>query len=280
MKFNVSAELGYDVRSAGTLILNIHALRTPRQAVLEETFTVDPYFRVEELAPVNCENRFVRLETGDAQNLRVSYRATVDNAFVLIPKEELDSVPVGELPSDVISYLFPSRYCPSDKLYRFANNKFGGDGNAFERVLNLTDWIFENVEYLSGSTNSSTSAFDTVTELAGVCRDFAHLGIALCRALTIPARYFTGYAHMLKPPDFHACFEAYLGGHWVLFDATRLAPLNGIVKIATGRDAADAAVASIFGEVNCSFMNVSCDTLEEFNPFYYHPEATHGLSYF
>ena len=116
----------------------------------------------------------------------------------------------------------------------------------------ITDWIHDNVEYVRGSTNSETSAYDTVTQRVGVCRDFAHLGIALCRALNIPARYFTGYAYELEPPDIHACFECYIGGTWMVFDATRLAHLNGLVRIAAGRDAADTAVASVFGAARCS----------------------------
>ena len=136
------------------------------------------------------------------------------------------------------------------------------------------------MEYLSGSTNSETSAYDTVTELAGVCRDFAHLGIAICRALTIPARYFTGYAYQLNPPDFHACFEAYIGSEWVLFDATKLVPLNGLVKIATGRDAAETAVASIFGVVNGNGMKVSCNVAEDnFQSFFYNRDRMDGISY-
>ena len=122
----------------------------------------------------------------------------------------------------------------------------------------ISDWIHDNVEYLRGSTDSMTSAFDTVTQRTGVCRDFSHLGIALCRALNIPARYFSGYAYQLDPPDFHACFECFIGGSWVVFDATRLAHLNGLVQIGTGRDAADAAVASIFGGAKCTAMTVSC----------------------
>ena len=134
--------------------------------------------------------------------------------------------------------------------------------------------------YLSGSTNAQTSAYDTVTEQAGVCRDFAHLGIALCRALTIPARYFTGYAYKLKPADFHACFEAYLGNQWVLFDATGLAPLNGMVKIATGRDAADAAVASIFGNAYGTRMTINCEVAEDnFKAYFYPSGKFEGLSY-
>lgn len=97
-----------------------------------------------------------------------------------------------------------------------------------------------------------------MTQRTGVCRDFAHLGIAFCRALNIPARYFSGYAYQLQPPDFHACFEAYIGGRWLIFDATRLAHVNGLVRIGNGRDAADAAVASIFGRVRCRTMTVDC----------------------
>jgi len=91
-----------------------------------------------------------------------------------------------------------------------------------------------------------------------VCRDFAHLGIALCRALNIPARYFAGYAYQLKPQDMHACFECHIDGRWLVFDATRLAHLNALVRVGTGRDAADAAIASIFGDARCKSMQVSC----------------------
>ncbi len=125
-------------------------------------------------------------------------------------------------------------------------------------MVAICDWIHANVEYLRGSTDSMTSAFDTVTQRTGVCRDFSHLGIALCRALNIPARYFAGYAYELEPPDFHACFECFIGGSWTVFDATQLAHLNGLVRIGTGRDAADAAVASIFGSATCRKMVVSC----------------------
>src|SRR5205085_11885515 len=92
----------------------------------------------------------------------------------------------------------------------------------------------------------------------GVWCDFAHLGIALWRALNIPARYFTGYVYQLNPADFHACFECHIGGSWLVFEATRLAHLNGLVRIGTGRDAADASVASIFGAVTCQKMVVAC----------------------
>ncbi|MEI6948414.1 transglutaminase family protein [Paraflavisolibacter sp. H34] len=279
MKFEVTADLSYTVQMPSTLMLNIHALRTPNQTVLEESFTLDPYVKAEELTSSFGENRFIRIEVSEPTDIRISYKATVDNCFRITDQQEKPAVPIAQLGPSVFPYLYPSRYCQSDKLYRFAYNKFGAISDPYEKVVALSDWIFENVEYLSGSTNWQTSAYDTVTELAGVCRDFAHLGIALCRSLSIPARYFTGYAYQLNPPDFHACFEAYLGGEWILFDATRLAPLNGLIKIATGRDAADTAVASIFGKVTTNAMTVGCTLLEEnFQPFFNEAANMKGIA--
>ncbi|HET9277342.1 MAG TPA: transglutaminase family protein [Flavitalea sp.] len=280
MKLEISAELKYIINSPGTLILNIHALRSQRQIVLEEALVIEPYVKVEELTSGPHENRLIRLDLSDEKNISISYKAVVDNSSRQIDHSEITEVPVGALDSSVFPYLYPSRYCQSDKLYRFANNKFGHIKSPFLKVLTLTNWIHSHVQYLSGSTNSQTSAYDTVTELAGVCRDFAHLGIALCRALTIPARYFTGYAYKLKPQDFHACFEAYLGNEWILFDATKMIPLNGLVKIATGRDAADSAVANLFGNIQCQEIQVSCNAVENsFDPFYYEPAKFVGLTY-
>jgi transglutaminase-like putative cysteine protease len=280
MKFRVMGTLGYEVMMPSTFILNIHALRTPAQAVLEESFLIDPYYKIEELIPQHTENRFIRVEVTEPATVNISYSAIIDTSYKQTPGAELTNVPVMQMDTSVLPYLFPSRYCQSDKLFRFAHNKFGKIENAFEKVLALTNWIHDNVEYLSGSTNSQTSAYDTVTEQAGVCRDFAHLGIALCRALDIPARYFTGYAYQLNPPDFHACFEAYMGGNWVIFDATKLVPLNGLVKIATGRDAADASISTIFGHVNFLTISASCQLADEnFEPVYYNSDNPMGLTY-
>jgi transglutaminase-like putative cysteine protease len=190
--------------------------------------------------------------------LAIRYAASVDCDFQTYRARAVEATPVGELDPSAIPYLFPSRYCQSDRLSRLAWDLFGSIRNPHAKVVAISDWIHENVEYLRGSTNSITSAFDTVTQRTGVCRDFSHLGIALCRALNIPARYFSGYAYELEPPDFHACFECFIGGSWVVFDATRLAHLNGLVRVGTSRDAADAAVASIFGRVKCTRMVVSC----------------------
>lgn len=281
MKFNISAQLDYTISSASTLILNIQALRTQEQSVLQEALTVsNPDVKIEEIASVGGENRLIRLDVPNPCQLRVNYSATVNNSYKLNNYRKIVDEPISKLPPGILPFLNPSRYCQSDKLYRLAAHMFGDIDSPFAQVIALTNWINSNVLYLSGSTNAQTSAFDTVTEQAGVCRDFAHLGIALCRALTIPARYFTGYAYKLKPADFHACFEAYLNGSWVLFDATGLAPLNGMVKIASGRDAADAAVASIFGDAYGTNMSITCELADEgFKPYFYSGSKFEGLSY-
>ena len=282
MKFDVSSEIEYVAHSPGTIILNVHALRTPHQTVINEMFSVEPYIKAEELVASQSDNRLIRFEVPGGTTTKITYKATIDNFCQVKDYSIIEEMPVAIMDNTVLPYLYPSRYCQSDKLYRLANNLFGHIINPFEKVVTLTNWIYNNVQYLSGSTDSQTSAFDTVTEQSGVCRDFAHLGIALCRALTIPARYFTGYAYQLQPADFHACFEAYIGTEWILFDATKLVPLNGLIKIASGRDAADTAIANIFGNVLLTSMNVSCQLAADeygYNPFYYLDAQLLGLSY-
>jgi transglutaminase-like putative cysteine protease len=220
---------------------------------------VEPDMATSEFTPAGSGNRFMRLETGAHEKFSVRYEATVDCEFEVRATGETGTTPVAQLAGETIPFLFPSRYCQSDRLARLAWDLFGAIEKPHDKVVAITEWIHNNVEYVRGATDSGTSAYDTVTQRVGVCRDFAHLGIALCRALNIPARYFTGYAYQLEPPDLHACFECYIGGAWLVFDATRLAHLNGLVRIATGMDAADTAVASVFGNVQFERMKVACE---------------------
>jgi transglutaminase-like putative cysteine protease len=259
MRFNVQSEFEYEIKSPSTLIFGIQALSTSSQSVIEESLVIEPHVRHDQFVSASGDSRFLRVVTGSESKLSVRYRASVDTQHQVIESSELDRVSVQQLDHNLITLLFPSRYCQSDQLARLAWKEFGNIENAYERVVAIADWIYRSVEYESGSTNSQTSAYDTVTQRAGVCRDFAHLGVALCRALNIPARYFAGYAYQLEPADFHACFEAFVGGRWIIFDATRLAPLNGLVRIGTGRDAADAAVVSIFGQVKSTKIKVGCE---------------------
>ncbi|MDZ4331562.1 MAG: transglutaminase family protein, partial [Flavobacterium sp.] len=199
----------------------------------------------------------------------VIYEAEVEVSYTVYDEKVLlQSIPIINLDHEVLPFISPSRHCESDKLLEFATNECGYLPNEYAKAKAINEWIFNTVEYKTGVTNSSTSACDTLLDRVGVCKDFAHLGIALCRALDIPARYFTGYAYNLNPPDFHACFEAYIGGQWLFFDPTKLAVANGLVKIANGKDASEVAVASYFGDVTCTFMKIECHpTVADFRPF-------------
>jgi transglutaminase-like putative cysteine protease len=149
-----------------------------------------------------------------------------------------EPAPVDEL--DLVTYLRPSRYCQSDSLTPVARAEFGGL-TGYVLVQAITDWVFEHLAYVPGSSQPTDGATRTLTSRQGVCRDFAHVTIAMLRAMEIPARMVSVYAPGLDPMDFHAVTEAYVDGAWWVIDSTRLAPRQTLLRIATGRDAADTA---------------------------------------
>lgn len=279
MKFGVSARILYQAVAPSTLILNIQPFATVGQRIAEEHMHAVPELKMQELNAVSGEKRFKVISIPEAGPVSITYQATVENKIRVIPAARLADVPISAMPAEALYYLNPSRYCQSDRLYRFAYNKFGNIPHAYDKVMAIREWIYENVAY-GGYTTPQTSAYDTITEQIGVCRDFAHLGVALCRALTIPARYFTCYAYQLNPADFHACFEVYLGGHWVIIDATKLAPVNGLVKIASGADATDTAFAGIFGDLRFRELEVSAVLLDQEKGAAEEPDPSSGYSYF
>ena len=281
MKFNVFSELTYVATTPATFIFNIHAAKTPGQLILEESFSISPDLYFETFSMGNSGATFVKLELFVPLNFTITYEALVDVSYQVIDESILSRpVSIMQLDPAVIPYLYPSRHCQSDKIYKLAQKEFGNAGSVFQQVNAINEWIYQHIDYLGGTTNSGTSAYDTLTQREGVCKDFAHLGIALCRALDIPARYFTGYAYDLNPPDFHACYEAYIGGRWIFFDATKLVPINGLVKIANSKDASEAAVASFFGTAMCTFMNVQCDMVaDNFVPHVLTADTTEGIAY-
>lgn len=268
MKFKVFSELSYEVFSPTTFIFNIQAARSGSQKILEESIVTNPFLPFEEFMLNDVDARFIRMEVNQGVFFTITYNAIVDVQYLLFNETDLaKQIPIVELDAKVLPYLFPSRHCQSDKLRKLAIKEFGKLPTQYEQASAINDWICSNTDYISGATDSGTSAYDTLIQREGVCKDFAHLGIALCRALDIPARYFTGYACNLNPPDFHACFEAYIGGQWIFFDPTKLVPINGLVRIANSRDAAEAAVASFFGNTNCTYMNVQCSPMTpDFKP--------------
>jgi transglutaminase-like putative cysteine protease len=156
--------------------------------------------------------------------------------------------PLQDLPAEAMMYTLPSRFCQSDLFTDLAWREFGNLRPGGARVQAIADWVRKNVAYRHGTTNAMTSAYDTATQRVGVCRDFAHLVIAFCRALGIPARFVSAYALGLEPPDFHAYAQVYLGGLWYNVDATYDGVRPALVPIAIGRDAADVAMTTLGGE--------------------------------
>lgn len=262
MKFKLGCQLDYSVSSTSTFIFNICAVENEYQQILDKSLQVKPDCDRDEYIAPDLENRYLRLVAPEGK-LKISYQATVELKHDKENLNQIEETPPAEIPLDIIHYLYPSRYCQSDRLMKLAQDEFGDCQPGYARIQTICDWIYDKITYISGSTDSHTSAYDTATERAGVCRDFAHLGIAFCRALNIPARFVSAYAWQLQPPDFHACFEAYLGNKWYLFDATRLAPIEGLVRIGTGRDAADVAFATVFGTAQLDNMEVYIDRLDD-----------------
>lgn len=262
MKFHIICELDYSALSAIPFLLNIRAQRNERQNVLEEKFSLIPNMpHVEHTDPVTG-NRFDQITAQIPGLYHIRYEATVENNAVRISSEDLPEMKVDEFKLEVLACLYASRYCQSDRLGNMAVQLFGNYETPIQQILAILRWISEHVSYVIGSTTSTTSAVDTIIERQGVCRDFAHLGITLCRALNIPARYFTGYAHELNPPDFHACFETWVGGRWLVWDPTGLASPDALVHVGTGRDAADVAVCTSFGALQLERKTVSCQVLD------------------
>jgi transglutaminase-like putative cysteine protease len=260
MDFSVRATLGYRVGQDTPFVFNVQAQQFAGQSITTELLQISPELPVETWTMPESGNRYFRL-IAPAGGFKVSYQATIRIDHPTEDPSAVHEVPPGQLPLSVLTHLYPSRYCQSDRLERFAKRSFGALPPGYQRVAAVCNWIRDNVDYEAGASDALTSAYDTISQRAGVCRDFAHLGIALCRTLGIPARYVSAYAWRLEPPDFHAVFEAFLRGPsgpgWYVFDPTRMADPQGIVRIGIGRDAAEVAFCTQFGEMDYDKPEVS-----------------------
>jgi transglutaminase-like putative cysteine protease len=250
----VSSDLAFQVVEPSEVVLQIVASASAGR-VRAERFEV----RVDgEPAPAPIElagphGARVQVFHAPAGSMTVSYRSELDRVALPTgpnPGPARATPDRGPWRQDAdllrLVYLRSSRYCPSDHLVGFAVAEFGTASSVRNRVEAITDWIRARVGYVAGSSSVHDSAEDTLLTGMGTCRDFAHLGVALCRAVGIPARFAAVYAPGLSPMDFHAVFEAQdLDGRWYAYDATDLAPRQSMVRIVTGRDAADAAFASV-----------------------------------
>ncbi len=156
-------------------------------------------------------------------------------------------VEIQNLPDAVLGFLLPSRYCESDQFSQMAASITAGYLPGYDQVAAIRNWLRETIDFKPFESDVQVSAVDVNARRWGVCRDLSHLGIALCRSISIPARMVVGYLHQLTPMDLHAWFEAYVGGRWYTFDATQTKIKGGYVAIGYGRDAADVAVYNQFG---------------------------------
>jgi len=230
------------------------------QWIMREEFHIHPQVPVVEFTDVygNLCQRTV-MPFGDF-HLSVRYRALVPD-FV-----DADSLAplmlVQNLPPELLHYLLPSRYCQSDELSAMALSIIGDAWPNYQQVETIRLWVRRSISYESGSSTTATTALDTMNQRRGVCRDFAHLCIALCRAINVPARMVVGFLHNLYPMDLHAWFEAYIGGRWFTFDATDEVTRGNRIVIAYGRDAADVALATMFGNFTLQNMHVTVEAVD------------------
>jgi transglutaminase-like putative cysteine protease len=255
MKYKLGCELAYRVVEETVFIFNVEVAQLQRHVGLRDRLVCAPDYEQLRYVVPDMRNRYVRIiaQPGD---FSLSYEAEVDLDVHRAGPTTVKEMDVRDLPLDILPYLLPSRFVPSDRLAAFALREFGEFPRGHMRVSAICSWIYQNIDYVRGSSDSETTATEILVQRAGVCRDFAHLGIAFCRALGIPARLVSCYAFGLDPADFHAVFEAYLDGRWWLFDGTRQAALDGLVRIGVGRDAAEIAFATQFGRIEAGPIKI------------------------
>jgi transglutaminase-like putative cysteine protease len=267
IRLELCVELSYEVEGSqgADFVLNVHAAQTACQTVDHERLVLSQPVTPDVATDPATATRFLRVHA-EPGPFRVRYDAQVTIDHYRADPDTLDEVPVRCLPLEVLPYVYPSRYCQSDRLLRLAFNEFGGHWPGYSRVLAIQHWVQQHVTFRSNTSDSTTSAVDTLIEQVGVCRDFTHLMVALCRALNIPARVATGTDYGadpgLGPPDFHAYAEVYLGDRWYLFDPSGTGIPMGFMRLGTGRDAADVAFATLFGQVKASAPVVSTRALQ------------------
>lgn len=251
MPLDISAKFAFHLDQPTDLLLQFEAAEIPEQQVLSSRTLLTPALhsaRVPAQGEVG-QRIWVRAQ-GD---YRVEYTAMVEVHRLAPDLGALAMVDPHDLPGETVEYLFDSRYCQADRMHGFVVDEFGTlDGGA--KIVAMRDWIADNFHYEPGASDANTTAMDTFVDRRGICRDYAHVMIALARAATIPARYVSCYAPGVSPPDFHAVAEVFLadptnpaGGAWFLVDPTGMAAPDRTAKIGIGRDAADVSFLTTFG---------------------------------
>lgn len=259
MTLSIHTRLDYDFAEPTDVLLQLEAAILPEQVVEAPRIALTP---VEHFARVPGHDGI-----GDRIWLHLRGRLSIDYSAMVTPRRlvpdwrELPAVATHRLPGETVQYLLPSRYCPSDKFELLVESEFAGTSGG-ARIGAIRDWIAGALTYRSGSSTSATDALDAYAMREGVCRDFAHVLVALARASAIPARFVSVYAPDVTPQDFHAVAEVFLadgagGGAWHLVDATGMAEAGDIAKIAVGRDAADVSFLTSYGQASLVRLEVA-----------------------
>ena len=260
MKLKASCTLTTFAATNCPVIAMLRPRGGPAQQLLSEHYTLLPWVHRTEYVDGmgNLCQRFV-LPPGE---LHLSVEVLMDVSPVIDVALDAPYTPVEQLPNEALQYLLQSRYCPSDKMAERALRIVGDAPRGYAQAEKIRAWIHAMLIYQYGASTATTDALDTLSQGAGVCRDFAHVGIALCRSLQIPARIVVGYLHGLQPMDLHAWFEAFVDGRWYTFDATQDAPRGGRIVLAYGRDAADVAFMSDYGAQPLQVTNLHVEVVE------------------
>ncbi len=246
MQLSIQTQLEYSVPGPVDILLQLEAAMIPEQAVLSSHIDLPPLLHFARVPAQACIGERIWLRTD--QPLTVRYEALVETNRLLARVDDLPAVEPHRLPAETVDYLMPSRYCTSDTFHAFVDGEFAGlQGGA--RVGAIREWIAGTLTYEPGSSDAFTTAADTFRSHRGVCRDYAHLMIALVRASAIPARFASVYGLGVEPQDFHAVAEVFLDGAWHIVDATGMTSPERIAKIGVGRDAADVSFLTSYGDV-------------------------------
>jgi transglutaminase-like putative cysteine protease len=264
--------LGYDIEFEVTssvpivALLNVYPARA-RDLREPDTLRIEPHVEIEEYLD-SFGNRCCRFVAPEGKIRLVNSTLIEDSGQPDEVCPDASEVPVADLPAETLQYLLASRYCEVDLLSNTANELFGHIAPGWGRVQAICDWVYHKVTFGYNYARSTKTAVDVYMERLGVCRDFQHLAVTFCRCLNIPARYATGYLGDIgvvlapSPMDFSAWFEAYLAGRWWTFDARHNIPRIGRVLMAVGRDAADVAITTSFGQTTLTKFNVITDEVK------------------
>ena len=245
MKLKAACTLSLTARSDSPLVAMLRPRSGQAQWIISDRYALQPWVPTTEF--VDSYGNLCQRLVVPKGTMRIGVEVTMEVDAQIDVAPDAPFTAIAELPDDVLLYLLQSRYCPSDKMAEKALAVVGDARPGYAQAEKIRAWIHHNLTYRYGVSSASTDALDTLAQGAGVCRDFAHVGIALCRSLQIPARMVVGYLHGLEPMDLHAWFEAFVGGRWYTFDATQAAPRGGRIVLAYGHDAAEVAFISDYG---------------------------------